>query len=83
MPTIFQTHGYRGVIYPADHRPAHVHVKGAGFEVVFNLNCPDGPLELRNVGGKVADSKIIRIAALVEPEIQALCAAWRKQHGNY
>jgi hypothetical protein len=26
---------------------AHVHVVGGGCEAVFQLNCPDGPLELR------------------------------------
>jgi hypothetical protein len=36
MPTIATINGYRVVIYTADHRPAHVHVIGAGFEIVFN-----------------------------------------------
>lgn len=83
MPTISTINGYREVIYSGDHRPAHVHVKGAGFEIVFNLNCPSGPLEVRNIGGKVADRTIYRIAALIEPGIAAYCAAWRKHHGNY
>jgi hypothetical protein len=83
MPTISTINGHRVVIYPADHRPAHVHVIGAGFEVVFNLNCPKGPLEVRTIAGKVSDASIRRIARLVEPEIAAFCAAWRKHHGNY
>jgi hypothetical protein len=36
MPTISTINGHRVIIFPADHRPAHVHVIGAGFEVVFN-----------------------------------------------
>jgi hypothetical protein len=36
------------VIYPGDHRPAHVHVIGKGGEAVFNLNCPDRPSALRD-----------------------------------
>jgi hypothetical protein len=47
MPTILRFNGLRVVVYPNDHRPAHVHVIGAGCEAVFNLNCPDGRLELR------------------------------------
>jgi len=42
MPTILRFNGLRVVVYPNDHRPAHVHVIGAGCEAVFNLNCPDG-----------------------------------------
>ncbi|WP_199271807.1 DUF4160 domain-containing protein [Pseudoduganella flava] len=37
----------RVVIYPNDHRPAHVHVIGPGCEAVFDLHCPEGPPELR------------------------------------
>lgn len=62
MPTI-ATVSHRGVIYTADHRPAHVHVIGAGFEIVFNLNCPNGPLDVRNIVGKVSDRTIYRIAS--------------------
>jgi hypothetical protein len=83
MPTISTINGHRVVIYPADHRPAHVHVIGAGFEVVFSLNCPHGPLEVRTVTGKVSDAAIRRIARMIEPEIAAFCTAWRKHHGNY
>jgi Domain of unknown function (DUF4160) len=32
MPTVHRFDGLRVVIYPNDHRPAHVHVKGAGGE---------------------------------------------------
>ncbi|MGA3075882.1 MAG: DUF4160 domain-containing protein [Bryobacteraceae bacterium] len=32
------------MIYPNDHRPAHVHAMGRGCEAVFNLNCPAGPV---------------------------------------
>jgi hypothetical protein len=83
MPTLSTINGHRVVIYPADHRPAHVHVIGAGFEVVFNLNCPSGPSELRTICGKVSDSAIRRIAQMIEADIAAFCAAWRKHHGNF
>ena len=83
MPPILTINGHRVVIYTADHRPAHVHVIGSGFEVVFNLNCPNGPIEIRTIGGKATDAAIRRIAGLIEAETSALCAAWRKHHGNY
>ena len=51
MPTVLRFDGLRVVIYPNDHRPAHVHVLGAGGEAVFLLHCPDGPPELRESYG--------------------------------
>jgi Domain of unknown function (DUF4160) len=47
VPTVLSLLGNRVVIYPNDHRPAHVHVIGGGNEAVFNLHCPSGPPELR------------------------------------
>jgi hypothetical protein len=70
-------------IYPNDHRPAHIHVRGPGYELVLILNCPDGPLELREVKGKVTNSEIRRAARLIEPHLTALCIEWRHKHGNY
>ena len=40
MPTILHILGLRVVIYPNDHRPAHVHVIGSGNEAVFNKAKP-------------------------------------------
>ncbi|MGO9259223.1 MAG: DUF4160 domain-containing protein [Bryobacteraceae bacterium] len=45
MPTVLRFDGLRVVIYPNDHRPAHVHMIGRGHEAVFDLNCPAGPVE--------------------------------------
>lgn len=57
MPTVVVIFGLRVVIYPNDHRPAHVHVIGNGCEAVFNLRCPKGPPELReNYGFSRKDS---------------------------
>ena len=51
MPVVYRLGGLRVMIWPNDHRPAHVHVKGAQGEAVFYLNCPDGPPELRDSNG--------------------------------
>jgi hypothetical protein len=83
MPVVYRIGGLRVVIWPNDHRPAHVHVKAGEGEAVFNLNCPDGPPELRDsYGFKVPDVNRIDEAALVEL-VPTLCAEWRTIHGDY
>jgi hypothetical protein len=37
-PTVFRTRSYRIVIFPKDHRPAHVHVLGPDAEAKFDIN---------------------------------------------
>jgi hypothetical protein len=82
MPTVLTISGMRVVIYPNDHRPAHVHVISSDCEAVFNLRCPKGPPELReNYGfsrkelGKIADKLIA--------ELTVLCDKWKDIHENY
>lgn len=80
MPTIIRFDGLRAVIYPNDHRPAHVHVIGKGGEAVFILNCPSGPPELRE-SYRFNSPELKRIAAALAAELLALCAKWREIHG--
>jgi len=81
MPTILRMGGLRVAVYPNDHPPPHVHVIGAGCEAVFLLNCPGGPLVLReNLGFK--GPEIGRMMVDVLPEISRLCAAWEGIHGH-
>ena len=81
MPTILRIGGLRVVIYPNDHRPAHVHVIGDG-EAVFILNCPDGPPELRESYG-FNRSDVARIEAGLAEHLATLCSEWRDIHGRY
>ena len=82
MPTVLTILGLRVVVYPNDHRPAHVHVIGRGNEAVFNLNCPTGPVELReNYGFSQRDLE--RIAGELAAQLSVCCAGWRQYHGNY
>jgi hypothetical protein len=68
------------VVYFNDHRPAHVHVIGRDCEAVFDLNCPDGPVVLReNYGFSRRDIAMIE-AALME-SLDQLCLAWEQIHG--
>jgi Domain of unknown function (DUF4160) len=82
MPTLFSFDGLRVVVYPNDHRPAHVHVIGPDREVVFNLRCPDGPPVLRdNYDFRSAD--LSRIEAELASALARLCEKWRIVHGHY
>ncbi|NMM00273.1 DUF4160 domain-containing protein [Paraburkholderia sp. RP-4-7] len=48
MPIIARIEGLIVVIYPHDHAPPHVHVLGPDGEIIFILNCPDGPVSIRD-----------------------------------
>lgn len=81
MPTVLRIGGLRVVIYPNDHRPAHVHVIGDG-EAVFVLNCPGGPPEIReNFGFNTSDAG--RIATALADQLAVLCEKWKAIHGRY
>lgn len=81
MPTVYRFDGLRVIIYPNDHRPEHVHVIGPAGEVVFLLNCPDGPLELReSFGFRLTDVK--RIGQSLDRRVKDLCEEWSRHHGR-
>ncbi|QJE74217.1 DUF4160 domain-containing protein [Aerophototrophica crusticola] len=82
MPTVYRFDGLRVVIYPNDHRPAHVHVLGQGGEAVFVLNCPDGPPELRELFG-FGRAEVARIRATLADALPRICAEWKVIHGPY
>ncbi len=65
-------HGLRVVIYPNDHRPAHVHVIGRGCEAVFKLNCPAGPVNLRENQG-FQRAELNRIATALARHLPDAC----------
>ena len=72
----------RVVIWPNDHRPAHVHVKGADGDATFDLNCPNGPPQLReSYGFRLAE--LNRIADALAAALGALCETWRMIHGDH
>lgn len=80
MPTVLRFDGLRAVIYPNDHRPAHVHVIGRGCEAVFRLNCPAGPVELRENYG-FSGREIERFQSVLTEHLEQLCGAWEEIHG--
>ena len=80
VPTVLRFDGLRVVIYPNDHRPAHVHVIGPESEAVFNLNCPTGPVELRE-NYDFSRREIRKIAKVLTENLAGLCRAWEEIHG--
>jgi hypothetical protein len=81
MPTVRRFDGLRVMIYPNDHRPAHVHVLGGGRQAIFVLNCPGGPPALRGSSG-FATAELNRIENALAAELAALCGAWENIHGD-
>jgi hypothetical protein len=80
VPTVLRFDGLRVVIYPNDHRPAHIHTIGRGHEAVFNLNCPAGPVALRENYG-FSRQQIGRMVAVLVDYLDELCRAWEQIHG--
>lgn len=81
MPTLLRIGRLRVVIYTNDHRPAHVHVLGAGTQAIVWLACPDGPPSLRGSYG-LTTAELNRIADALAVELAALCGAWEQIHGD-
>ena len=82
MPTILTISGLRVVIYPNDHRPAHVHVIGNGCEAVFSQHCPKGPPELRE-NYHFSRKDLAKIADELAANLVAACSQWRQRHGHF
>ena len=80
MPAVLRFDGLRVVIYPNDHRPAHVHVIGRGCEAVFDLNCLAGPVELRENYG-FSRREIRHILVVLTDHLNELCPEWEQIHG--
>jgi hypothetical protein len=72
MPAVLRKGRLRLVIYPADHRPAHVHAIGPDGEAVFNLNCSRGPATLRENHGMPPRS-LTRAERLINEHLSELC----------
>ena len=82
MGVVFRFGGFRIVIWPNDHRPAHVHVMASGAEAVFKLNCVAGPPKLReSFGFKLHEVNEIR--KLIAENLEFLCMRWSEAHGAY
>lgn len=81
MPTVLRFGRYRVVVYPNDHRPAHVHVIGPEQEAVFALNCPAGPVTVRE-NYSCSQRELSQIAENLLKNLLGLCEAWRRMHAS-
>lgn len=81
MPTVLRLRNLRVVIYPNDHRPAHVHVIGNGCEAVFMLGCPNGKITVRENYG-FSRMQLTQIQKGLKQRQTVLCAEWEKIHGH-
>ena len=68
------------MIYPNDHRPAHVHVEKGDSAAIIILHCPHGPLELRENFG-FSRTELRRIFERVLSGLALFCTEWEKYHG--
>lgn len=63
MVVIYRAHGFRIVIYTADHDPAHIHITGAG-QAKVNLSGRDGKPELVSAVG-IKQSDMRRLVSVI------------------
>ena len=65
------------MIFVDDHEPAHVHAIGHGGFVVFDLHCPNGPVQFRDSLGLKRNEKRA-IEDFLNDNIGILCERWRE-----
>jgi hypothetical protein len=84
MPTIIRQEGFRIVIYPNDHLPAHVHVVKGDGEVRIKLGKKESltPPSLMTVMGKISDKDVAKALFLVTEYQSQLLAKWSEIHGG-
>lgn len=80
MVVVHRVHGYRIVIYTADHQPAHVHITGPG-QAKVNLVGHDGRPELVYSIG-IGRQDMRRLMGEIELYRDALLADWERIHGR-
>jgi len=79
MVVIHRAHGFRFVIYMADHKPAHVHITGPG-QAKIDLTGPGGKPELVSIVG-IKRSDIRRLMSEVVDHQDDFPREWERIHG--
>ncbi len=77
MPEVFRAFGLVFSIYPDDHDPPHVHVRGAGWEIKITLQA--APV-LRTVRKAATPREARKALQLVKDHMTELSDAWRNIH---
>ena len=78
MVVVHRAHGFRFVIYTADHDPAHIHITGPG-QAKINLFGPDGRPELVSSAG-IKGSDMRKLMAQVEDHRDEFFQEWNRIH---
>jgi hypothetical protein len=78
MPTILRVQGFRIMIFPNDHAPAHVHVfkGGATFQVDLKT------FTTSNEKGNLSDRDLKLAKLLVRKHSEILREEWERIHGE-
>jgi hypothetical protein len=77
MPTILRFRGFNIMMFMDDHGPAHVHAVGQDTFAIFNLNCADGPVSLRDdTTMKSNDRRAVE--RFLNDNLPILCERWRE-----
>lgn len=80
MPRVLTEGGFRVMIFPNDHTPAHVHVFDADGQVLINLGGDDEAPSIReNRAMRMRNTR--RALRLIEDHQERLLAEWRRWHG--
>ncbi|QDZ39388.1 DUF4160 domain-containing protein [Euhalothece natronophila Z-M001] len=79
MPTVLREQGYRIVIYPNDHQPAHVHVLKAGGEIKVDISKLDEIQVIEVV--KMKNKEALTALNLVIKNQKLLLSKWEEIHG--
>jgi hypothetical protein len=80
MPNVLTENGFEVMIYPNDHRPAHVHVYKSGLAII-TLNNRRTPPTLREVYGMSRQDARAALA-LVTTHKKQLVKEWQRHHGS-
>lgn len=80
MVVIHRAHGFRIVIYTADHDPAHIHITGAG-QAKVTLSGADGRPEVVSSAG-IKQSDMRRLMSEIEGRRDEFLKEWERIHGT-
>ena len=72
----------RAAIHSNDHTPSNVHLIGGGREAVFEFDCQRRTVRLRDNFSGFRISELRDFAEWLLEILDALCAEWRRIHGD-
>ena len=79
MIVVHRAHGFRFVIYAADHKPAHVHATGAGHAKINLVGVGGHPELVFSIRIKRSDMRRL-FAEVIEHRVRLL-QEWERIHG--